>query len=198
MLSLINDILDFSKIEAGKLNNENISFSLRGSLMQTLKTLAVRAQQKGLALNVHVDPEVVDVVAGDPARLRQIIVNLVGNAIKFTSSGEVAVSVHVESQQDQSVMLRFTVKDTGIGIPRERQNEIFSAFTQADASTTRQYGGTGLGLTICSRLTKLLGGEIWVESEPGKGSSFHFTARFGVPSTVRNQDVTESELSPAS
>jgi len=198
LLSLINDILDFSKIEAGKLNIENISFSLRGSLMQTLKTLAVRAQQKGLALNVHVDPEVVDVVAGDPARLRQIIVNLVGNAIKFTSSGEVAVSVHVESQQDQSVMLRFTVKDTGIGIPRERQNEIFSAFTQADASTTRQYGGTGLGLTICSRLTKLLGGEIWVESEPGKGSSFHFTARFGVPSTVRNQDVTESELSPAS
>jgi len=165
--------------------------------MQTLKTLAVRAQQKGLALNLHVDPEVSDVIAGDPVRLRQIIVNLVGNAIKFTSSGEVEVSVHTESQQDQSVMLRFTVKDTGIGIPRERQNEIFSAFTQADASTTRQYGGTGLGLTICSRLTKLLGGEIWVESEPGKGSSFHFTARFGVPQ-ARRQDVTESELSPAS
>jgi len=197
LLSLINDILDFSKIEAGKLNLENISFSLRGSLMQTLKTLAVRAQQKGLVLNLHVDPEVSDVVAGDPVRLRQIIVNLVGNAIKFTSLGEVEVSVHTESQQDQSVMLRFTVKDTGIGIPRERQNEIFSAFTQADASTTRQYGGTGLGLTICSRLTKLLGGEIWVESEPGKGSSFHFTARFGVPQ-ARRQDVTESELSPAS
>jgi two-component system, sensor histidine kinase and response regulator len=198
LLALINDILDFSKIEAGKLNIENISFSLRGSVMQTLKTLGVRAQQKGLALNVHVDPEVSDVVAGDPVRLRQIIVNLVGNAIKFTSAGEVDVSVHRESQQDQSVMLRFTVKDTGIGIPRERQNEIFSAFTQADASTTRQYGGTGLGLTICSRLTKLLGGEIWVESEPGKGSSFHFTARFGVPAQALRQDVTESELSPAS
>jgi signal transduction histidine kinase len=198
LLALINDILDFSKIEAGKLNLENISFSLRGSLMQTLKTLAVRAQQKGLALNVHVDPEIGDAVAGDPARLRQIIVNLVGNAIKFTSSGDVTVSVHRESQQDQSVILRFTVKDTGIGIPPERQNEIFSAFTQADASTTRQYGGTGLGLTICSRLTKLLGGEIWVESEPGKGSSFHFTARFGMPAEVRSQDVSESALSPAS
>jgi signal transduction histidine kinase len=198
LLALINDILDFSKIEAGKLNLENISFSLRGSLMQTLKTLAVRAQQRGLALNVHVDPEISDVLVGDPVRLRQIIVNLVGNAIKFTSSGEVAVTVHNESQQDQSVMLRFTVSDTGIGIPLERQEEIFSAFTQADTSTTRQYGGTGLGLTICSRLTKLLGGTIWVDSQPGKGSSFHFTARFGVPSTVRNQDVPDSVLSPAS
>jgi len=195
LLSLINDILDFSKIEAGKLNLENISFSLRGSLMQTLKTLAVRAQQKGLALNVHVDPEVGDVLVGDPVRLRQIIVNLVGNAIKFTSSGEVAVSVHQESSQDQSLLLRFTVKDTGIGIPPERQQEIFSAFTQADASTTRQYGGTGLGLTISSRLTKLLGGTIWVDSQLGEGSSFHFTARFGVPSTVRNQDLPDSVLS---
>ena len=198
LLLLINDILDFSKIEAGKLNIENISFSLRSSLMQTLKTLALRAQQKGLALNIHVDPEVSDMVVGDPVRLRQIIVNLVGNAIKFTSSGEVEVSVRSESQQDQSVMLRFTVKDTGIGIPRERQDEIFSAFTQADTSTTRQYGGTGLGLTICSRLTKLLDGEIWVESEPGKGSSFHFTARFSVPAQARRQDLPDSELSPAS
>ena len=198
LLLLINDILDFSKIEAGKLNIENISFSLRSSLMQTLKTLAVRAQQKGLALNIHVDPEVSDMVVGDPVRLRQIIVNLVGNAIKFTSSGEVEVSVRSESQQDQSVMLRFTVKDTGIGIPRERQDEIFSAFTQADTSTTRQYGGTGLGLTICSRLTKLLDGEIWVESEPGRGSSFHFTARFSVPAQARRQDLPDSELSPAS
>ena len=198
LLLLINDILDFSKIEAGKLNIENISFSLRSSLMQTLKTLAVRAQQKGLALNIHVDPEVSDMVVGDPVRLRQIIVNLVGNAIKFTSSGEVEVSVRSESQQDQSVMLRFTVKDTGIGIPRERQDEIFSAFTQADTSTTRQYGGTGLGLTICSRLTKLLDGEIWVESEPGKGSSFHFTTRFSVPAQARRQDLPDSELSPAS
>ena len=198
LLSLINDILDFSKIEAGKLSIENISFSLRASLMQTLKTLAVRAQQKGLVLDVHVDPEVSDVLIGDPVRLRQIIVNLVGNAIKFTSSGAVTVSVHRESSQDQGVLLRFTVKDTGIGIPPERQQEIFSAFTQADASTTRQYGGTGLGLTISSRLTKLLGGTIWVDSQPGKGSSFHFTARFGIPVKTRSQDVPESVLSSAS
>jgi two-component system, sensor histidine kinase and response regulator len=158
--------------------------------MQALKTLAIRAQEKGLALHVHVDPEVVDVVTGDPARLRQIIVNLVSNAIKFTSSGEVALAVQREPQResshDQTVTLRFTVSDTGIGIPRERQKEIFSAFTQADASTTRQYGGTGLGLTICSRLTKLLGGEIWVDSEPGKGSSFHFTAQFRLPIAVQD------------
>jgi len=198
LLSLINDILDFSKIEAGKLSIENIRFSLRASLMQTLKTLAVRAQQKGLVLDVHVDPEVSDVLIGDPVRLRQIIVNLVGNAIKFTSSGAVTVSVHRESSQDQGVLLRFTVKDTGIGIPPERQQEIFSAFTQADASTTRQYGGTGLGLTISSRLTKLLGGTIWVDSQPGKGSSFHFTARFGIPVKTRSQDVPESVLSSAS
>ena len=198
LLSLINDILDFSKIEAGKLSIENISFSLRGSLMQTLKTLAIRAQQKGLVLDLHVEPEVSDVLIGDPVRLRQVIVNLVGNAIKFTSSGEVVVSVHRESSQDQSVLLRFTVKDTGIGIPPERQQEIFSAFTQADASTTRQYGGTGLGLTISSRLTKLLGGTIWVDSQPGKGSSFHFTARFGIPVKTRSRDVPESVLSSAS
>jgi two-component system, sensor histidine kinase and response regulator len=203
LLSLINDILDFSKIEAGQLRLETISFGLRESLRQTLKTLAIRAEEKGLTLRVRVDPEVVDVVAGDPARLRQIIVNLVSNAIKFTSSGEVALSVRREppkaSQRPQTVMLRFTVSDTGIGIPRERQKEIFSAFTQADASTTRQYGGTGLGLTICSRLTKLLGGEIWVESEPGKGSSFHFTAQFGLPVSGQGQSgkgVSEFLLSP--
>jgi len=167
-----------------------------------LKPLAVRAEEKGLALHVRVDPEVIDVVAGDPARLRQILVNLVSNAIKFTGSGEVALSVQREpqkpSQHPQTVMLRFTVSDTGIGIPLERQKEIFSAFTQADPSTTRQYGGTGLGLTICSRLTKLLGGEIWVDSEPGNGSSFHFTACFSVPMDARKQDVAESVLSPAS
>ncbi|HSP66157.1 MAG TPA: ATP-binding protein [Bryobacteraceae bacterium] len=198
LLSLINDILDFSKIEAGKLSLETISFRLRESLAQTLKTLTVLAQEKGLALHVRVDPEVTDVVVGDPARLGQILVNLVGNAIKFTSSGEVTVSVHPESSQDQGVLLRFTVKDTGIGIPPERQQEIFSAFTQADASTTRQYGGTGLGLTISSRLTKLLGGTIWVDSQPGKGSSFHFTARFGIPVKTRSRDVPESVLSSAS
>jgi signal transduction histidine kinase len=133
-----------------------------------------------LELNLHVDPQVVDLVAGDPVRLRQIIVNLIGNAIKFTSVGGVTLSVQRESRADDGMVLRFTVKDSGIGIPPERQKEIFSAFTQADSSTTRNYGGTGLGLTISRRLAELLGGQIWVESEPGKGSSFHFTAKLGI------------------
>jgi signal transduction histidine kinase len=180
LLTVINDILDFSKIEAGKLTLETVTFGLRESLQHTMKTLALRAQQKGLDLKSDVDPLVVDLVAGDPARLRQIIVNLVGNAIKFTSAGGVTVSVHRESQDADHLMARFTVKDTGIGIPLERQKEIFSAFTQADNSTTRKYGGTGLGLTISRRLAELLGGRIWVESEPGKGSAFHFTVRFGL------------------
>ena len=186
LMTVINDILDFSKIEAGKLDLETVNFSLRESLAQTLKPLSIRAQQKGLGLNLDVDPQVVDLVSGDPVRLRQIIVNLVGNAIKFTSSGGVTVSVQRESQQQKTspkcehMMLRFTVTDTGIGIPPERQKEIFSSFTQGDNSTTRRYGGTGLGLTISHRLTEMLGGRIWVDSEPGKGSSFHFTARFGI------------------
>ena len=180
LLTVINDVLDFSKIEAGRLNLETVNFSLRESLAQTLKAFTLRAQEKGLELNLHVDPQVVDLVAGDPVRLRQIIVNLVGNAIKFTSSGEVTVSVRPESQDENQMMVRFTVKDSGIGIPLERQKEIFSAFTQADSSTTRKYGGTGLGLTISRRLTELLGGRMWVESEPGKGSSFHFTAKLGI------------------
>jgi signal transduction histidine kinase len=179
LLAVINDILDFSKIEAGKLDLEIANFSLRESLAQTIKPLAIRAQQKGLDLSLYVDPQVVDLVAGDPVRLRQIIVNLVGNAVKFTSAGGVTLSVQREALDGEGMMVRFTVKDTGIGIPAERQKEIFSSFTQADNSTTRKYGGTGLGLTISHRLTELLGGRIWVESEPGKGSSFHFTARLG-------------------
>jgi two-component system, sensor histidine kinase and response regulator len=180
LLTLINDILDFSKIEAGKLDLETVAFSLKDSLAQTIKALAQRARQKGLDLSLHVDPQVFDPVRGDPARLRQILVNLVGNAIKFTSSGGVVVSVQRESQDDEHTTLHFIVRDTGIGIPLERQKEIFAAFTQADNSMTRKYGGTGLGLTICRRLTEMLGGRIWVESEPGKGSAFHFTARFGL------------------
>jgi signal transduction histidine kinase len=185
LLTVINDVLDFSKIEAGRLNLETVIFSLRESLAQTLKAFALRAQQKGLELNLHVDPHVVDLVAGDPVRLRQIIVNLLGNAFKFTSSGGVTLSVKPESQDGEHVMVRFTVKDSGIGIPLERQKEIFSAFTQADSSTTRKYGGTGLGLTISRRLTELLGGRMWVESEPGKGSSFHFTAKLGIANEMK-------------
>ncbi len=179
LLAVINDILDFSKIEAGKLDLETVNFSLWETLAHTLKPLSVQAQQKGLSLNLRVDPRVADLVAGDPVRLRQIIVNLVGNAIKFTNSGGVTLSVQNESQEAEHAMLRFTVEDTGIGIPVERQQEIFSAFTQADNSITRGYGGTGLGLTISRRLAELLGGRIWVESAIGMGSAFHFTARFG-------------------
>jgi signal transduction histidine kinase len=180
LMTVINDVLDFSKIEAGRLNVETVNFSLRESLAQALKAFTLRAQQKGLELNMHVDPQVVDLVSGDPVRLRQILVNLVGNAIKFTNSGGVTLSVQRESQDGGDMVVRFTVKDSGIGIPLERQKEIFSAFTQADSSTTRKYGGTGLGLTISRRLSELLGGRIWVESEPGKGSSFIFTAKLGI------------------
>ncbi len=180
LLAVINDVLDFSKIEAGKLNLEAVNFSLRESLAHILKAFTLRAHEKGLKLDLHVDSQVIDLVAGDPVRLRQILVNLVGNAIKFTSSGGVMLSVQSESQEGEHVVVRFTVKDSGIGIPPDRQKDIFSAFTQADSSTTRKYGGTGLGLTISRRLAELLGGRIWVESEPGKGSSFIFTVRLGM------------------
>ena len=196
LLTLINDILDFSKIEAGKLSLETVSFALRETLAQTIKTLSLRARQKGLALNLRVDSQVADRLAGDPVRLRQIVVNLVGNAIKFTSSGEVTLSVETEFQTDWEATLRFTVKDTGIGIPPDRQEAIFSAFAQADNSMTRKYGGTGLGLTISRRITEMLGGRIWVESELGKGSSFHFTARFGL-AVEGNRGAPQTALTSA-
>ena len=196
LLTVINDILDFSKIEAGKLDLEIVNFSIRESAAQTLKSLRVRAQEKGLTLNLELDPELAGRVAGDPVRLGQILQNLVGNAIKFTGTGGVTLSAQKESQDSEHMMVRFTVKDTGIGIPAARQKDIFSAFTQADSSTTRKYGGTGLGLTISRRLTEMLGGRMWLESEPGKGSSFHFTARFGV-AVEQGQLVPQSALSSA-
>jgi len=198
LLTVINDILDFSRIEAGKLDLETVNFSLRESLMQTMKTLTPRTQQKGLDLKLNIDPQVVDLVAGDPVRLRQIIVNLIGNAVKFTSSGGVTLTVQRESEDDHHMTIWFTVTDTGIGIPLERQKEIFFPFTQADNSTTRKYGGTGLGLTISRRLTEMLGGRIWVESEPGKGSSFHFTARLGLATEAKDKGASHSILSSAS
>jgi signal transduction histidine kinase len=180
LLSLINDILDLSKIESGKLKLETVAFSLRKSVEQSLKAPAIRARHKGLAFRCHVDPQVADDMSGDPTRLRQILLNLVGNAIKFTPSGAVSVSVRNESLDGDRTTLRFTVQDTGIGIPLEKQKDIFAPFTQADSSTTRNFGGTGLGLTISSHLAEMLGGRIWVDSQPGKGSSFHFTVRFNL------------------
>jgi two-component system sensor histidine kinase/response regulator len=176
LLCVINDVLDFSKMEAGKSDLDVIDFDLRDCLEATLRTLAMRAQQKDLELLCDVAPEVPNIVKGDPNRLRQIVVNLVGNAIKFTADGEVAVRVKANETEAANGLLQFTVADTGIGIPPEKQDLIFEPFTQADNSTTRAYGGTGLGLAISTRLVGMMGGRIWVESQPGKGSQFHFTA----------------------
>jgi len=186
LLSIINDILDFSKIEAGKLDMESIPFEMRESLGETMKALSYRAHQKGLELIYEVQPDVPEALVGDPGRIRQIIVNLVGNSIKFTERGEIFVSVEKESETPDSVRLHFAVKDTGVGIPADKQGKIFEAFSQADGSMARVYGGTGLGLTICTRLVGMMDGRIWVESELGKGSTFHFlislTVRQGSPS----------------
>ena len=178
LLGIINDILDFSKIEAGKLDLEEIPFDLRESVGDTMRALAVRAHAKGLELVCRVQPEVADFITGDPGRIRQILTNLVGNAIKFTEQGEVVVNVDVRVETDERIELHFSVTDTGIGIPKAKQQKIFEAFEQADTSTTRRYGGTGLGLAICSRLVSLMGGRVWVESEESTGSAFHFTAWF--------------------
>ncbi len=180
LLALINDILDFSKIEAGKLNIENLDFSLRNTLGEVTSTLRVRAQQKGLKFACHIPLDLPDALVGDPHRLRQIVINLVGNALKFTARGEVAVRVAMEAESADQAVFHFSVTDSGIGIPPEKQKVIFEAFTQSDSSTTRQYGGTGLGLSISSRLVGLMGGNIWVESESGQGSTFHFKLRFGL------------------
>ncbi len=181
LLRLLNDILDFSKVEAGKLELETIDFQLRDSLGDAMHTFGLRAAEKGVELTYLIPPDVPDTLLGDPGRLRQIIINLVGNSLKFTERGEIVVAVTVDSLENSHVDLHFVVSDTGIGIPLEKQKQIFEAFSQADTSTTRRYGGTGLGLTISMQLVKLMGGQLWVESEVGKGSAFHFTVRFGIP-----------------
>jgi two-component system, sensor histidine kinase and response regulator len=179
LLVVINDVLDFSKIEAGKLEFERVEFNLWKSLGETMETLALRAHQRGLEFACRIRPEVGEWASGDPGRLRQVVVNLIGNAIKFTEKGEVVLEVSKESEDETSSLLHFAVRDTGIGIPKEKQSLIFGAFTQADSSMSRRYGGTGLGLAITQRLVEMMGGRIWVESELGRGSTFHFTARFG-------------------
>jgi len=175
LLSVINDILDFSKIEAGKLELEAIPFDLRDCLGQAMKPLGFRAHQKGIELICDVQPQVPEALLGDPGRLRQILINLVGNAIKFTESGEVVVSVEEAEDTPSGTVLHFAVRDTGIGIPADKKDGIFEPFSQADGSTTRKYGGTGLGLTICKRLVELMAGRIWCESQVGVGTTFHFT-----------------------
>jgi signal transduction histidine kinase/DNA-binding response OmpR family regulator len=201
LLALLNDILDFSKIEAGKLDLEVVDFSLRDSLESSVKGLGLEARNKGLALSSHVQSEVPDNLRGDPTRLRQIVVNLIGNALKFTSQGEVAVRVQCEEATEDTAILEFTVRDTGIGIPLAKQAEIFEVFTQADSSTTRKYGGNGLGLAICKRFVELMNGSIWVESTPGLGSTFHFRLPFTLqkcpPSSVEAVDLATLRDVPA-
>jgi CheY-like chemotaxis protein len=179
LLRLLNDILDFSKIEAGKLELEAIPFDLRDCIAGTVQTLGVRASDKGLELACRIAPELPEVLVGDPGRLRQIVLNLVGNAIKFTETGEVVVDVRPESLAPDAVVLHISVRDTGIGIPPAKQAQIFEAFSQADSSTSRRYGGTGLGLAISAQLAGLMGGRIWVESEVGRGTTFHVTIALG-------------------
>ena len=193
LLGLINDILDFSKIESGHLTLESINFSLRATVEATAESMAVLSHNKGLELAVEILPDVPDNLVGDPGRLRQIIVNLVGNAIKFTEQGEVVIRAALESETEQVVRLHFTVRDTGIGIPPEKMDAIFESFTQVDSSTARRYGGTGLGLSISRQLVKLMDGKIWVESTPGAGSTFHFIVQLliqeGKPITAPGRDL---------
>jgi PAS domain S-box-containing protein len=183
LLIIINDILDFSKIEAGKLEIDTTIFDLRKSLEEVMKVFAISAHRKGLELVSKVHPSVPTSVVGDPARLRQILINLVGNALKFTERGEIAVELRKDLESDGHTIFHFTVRDTGIGIPSEKQQLIFESFSQADSSTTRKFGGTGLGLAISNQLAQLMGGRIWVESEVGHGSTFHFT--FPLEKTAR-------------
>ncbi len=193
LLSLINDILDFSKIEAGKLQLDPIEFGLRATLDLTFGTLALRAQRKGLELTSNILPDVPDALIGDPDRLRQIILNLTDNAIKFTDQGDIVVHVQSELESVEKTVLHFTVTDTGIGIPEDKQQLIFEAFAQADSTMTRKYGGSGLGLTITTQLVGMMGGEIWLDSKPGQGTAFHVTLPFALPdsasSSLPNQNA---------
>jgi signal transduction histidine kinase/ActR/RegA family two-component response regulator len=190
LLALLNDILDFSKIEAGRMEMASIPFSLRECLKNAASALSVSAEEKGLKLMVDVAPEVPDGLIGDPLRLRQVLLNLLNNAVKFTHTGSVEMRADLYERRDAILTLHFSVSDTGVGIPADKIEAIFEAFRQADGSITRHYGGTGLGLTICSRLVNLMGGRVWVESEPGMGSIFHFTVV--VQETAERRTISES------
>ena len=191
LLTVINDILDFSKIEAGKLTLESTEFDLREILEETAKTFGLRAGEKKLDLVCDIPYNLPHIIQGDPDRLRQVLVNLLGNAIKFTDRGEVILQAEVQQTQNHIVELHFAVRDTGIGISKEHQGVIFESFVQADGSSRRRYGGTGLGLTISTRLVSMMGGRIWLESEPGQGSTFHFTAKFNLPEVSEQKRDSE-------
>ncbi|MBN1849555.1 MAG: response regulator [Deltaproteobacteria bacterium] len=191
LLAIINDILDFSKIEARKLNLDQIDFDLRHTLEDVMDIMALKAYEAKLILNCRILPDVPTALIGDPVRIRQVIVNLVGNAIKFTKQGEILIQVRTENEEGSQALLHFSVSDTGVGIAPDKLNAIFESFEQADGSISREYGGTGLGLAICKQLAHLMGGEIWVESELGKGSTFHFTACFPINGT---EDIDRTVL----
>ena len=178
-MEIVSDILDFSTIEAGKLKLEQAEFNLQGILGATIQAMTGPAEGKNLQLACNLEQGVPITAVGDARRLQQILIILLSNGIKFTEKGGVELRVQTELAQDLTPLLHFTVRDTGIGIPQDKQQEIFQAFTQADSSTTRRFGGTGLGLTTASRLVEMMGGQIWVESKIGSGSTFHFTARLG-------------------
>jgi signal transduction histidine kinase/CheY-like chemotaxis protein len=184
LLTIINDILDFSKIEAGKLELNCVDLDLRKSLSELMQSMAVKVHQIGLEFIFDIHPDVPSAVNGDPVRIRQVLVNLIGNSLKFTERGEIEIDVRTENQSAAGTTLRFSVRDTGIGIPIDRQDKIFAAFSQADSSVTRKYGGTGLGLTISKQLVNLMGGRLWLESEVGKGSTFYFTIQVGSASLL--------------
>ncbi|MDO8607678.1 MAG: response regulator [Phaeospirillum sp.] len=194
LLGIINDILDFSKIEAGKMQFERVDFYLEDVMEHLADLSVIKAQGKGLELLFDVGTDVPTALIGDPLRLGQVIVNLVNNAIKFTERGEITVGVHKIADEPDGVRLRFDVKDTGIGLTEEQRNKLFSAFSQADASTTRKYGGTGLGLTISKKLVEMMDGAIAVDSQPGVGSTFHFTARFGIQTEQRHLSVSATDV----
>ncbi|NJL59259.1 MAG: response regulator [Desulfobacteraceae bacterium] len=198
LLSLINDILDLSKVEAGQIELEHIAFDLPELIESVREIMAAKAHQSNTDLSCHIDPDLPSRIKGDPVRLRQILMNLIGNAVKFTHNGEISVRAEKAEISEHDLLIRFSVKDTGIGIPKERHQDIFQSFTQADASVARKFGGTGLGLAICKYLSELMHGEIRVESELGIGSTFYFTARFSLcqdsAEDIQHAECTESEI----
>ncbi|MGH9454940.1 MAG: ATP-binding protein, partial [Terriglobia bacterium] len=199
LLKIINEILDFSRIEAKKLELDPVEFKLSQALVEVLKPFALEADQKGLNYSWRVQPDIPDLLIGDKGRLQQVLTNLVGNAFKFTDTGSVTVEVQEDSSDEQSASLHIAVADTGIGIPGDKQSLIFEAFQQVDGSSTRKYGGTGLGLTISAQIVQIMGGQIWVDSDAGRGSTFHFIVRFErVRALPRGTEYQPSSLAPQS